>query len=191
MRRVTTRRIEKENAMETKSREEIMKACTEAGRLGKEHEFLRRFVGTWDVVGRFWMEGPGGSAMESRGVAEIRWLFPGRWLEEVFKSEMMGGPYEGHGIFGYDNLKKKYVSSWVDNMGTALTTMEGNLDLEGKTLMRYGRADDPASGKHGKLMGYILHFRDGDHHVFEMRDYSLGPEGGKVMELEYTRRQQR
>ena len=159
-----------------------------AGTPGEPHRLLQRFVGTWDIVGRMWMEGPAGPVSESRGVVETRWLMPGRWVMDDVKTEMMGMPFQGFGISGYDNVKKKYVGVWVDGMSTALLTMEGNFDREGKTLALFGTANDPATGEHDKLMGYLTHLVDDDHHVFEIRDYSLRPEGVKTMELEYTRR---
>ena len=38
---------------------------------------------------------------------------------------MMGQPFSGVGIDGYDNLRKKYVTTWIDTMGTGIFSMEG------------------------------------------------------------------
>jgi len=174
--------------MTEKNREEMTKVRIAAGTPGKGHELLRRLVGTWDIVGRTWMEGPAGPVSESWGVIETRWLIPGLWIQDEVKTEMMGRPFHGFGITGYDNVKRKYVGVWLDGMSTALLAMEGNLDSTGKTLLLFGTASDPVSGEHDKLLGFITRFRDTDHHVFEIRDYSLSPEGAKTMEIEYTRR---
>jgi len=170
------------------SKEEQWKAFMVAGTPGEQHRLLGRFVGTWDTVGRMWMEGPDGPVSESRGVVETRWLIPGLWIMDEVKTEMMGRPFEGFSISGYDNVKRKYVGMWVDAMSTALLTMEGNFDREGKTLALFGTADDPATGEHDKLMGYVTRVVDDDHHVFEIWDYSARPEGTITMELEYARR---
>ncbi len=52
-------------------------------------------------------------------------------MQEDFSGEFMGKPFHGIGITGYDNLKKKYVGSWIDDMGTGLFISEGDADAEG------------------------------------------------------------
>ncbi|MFU8856247.1 MAG: DUF1579 domain-containing protein [Deferrisomatales bacterium] len=174
--------------MDEKQREAMMKAWVAAGTPGKPHELLGRMVGSWDVQGRLWMEGPEGPISESRGTVETRWLLPGLWIQDQVRMEMMGRPFQGYGVTGYDNLKKKYVAVWCDSLGTALLTMEGNLDAEGGTLALFGVANDPVTGEQDKLMGYLTHLEDADHHRFEIRDYGMRPEGARTMELAYTRR---
>ena len=56
----------------------------------------------------------------------------GRFLEERVQSSFMGQPFSGIGYTGYDNVKKKYVSTWMDNMGTMIMVMEGTPDPAGK-----------------------------------------------------------
>src|SRR5215470_4588351 len=41
---------------------------------------------------------------------------------------------QGMAVEGYDNVKKKFVSSWIDNMGTAIMISEGTYDAGAKTL---------------------------------------------------------
>lgn len=174
--------------MDQKDREAVMKAWMAAGTPGEPHRLLGRFVGSWDIRGKMWMEGPAGPVSESRGTVETRWLLPGVWIQDEVKTEMMGRPFQGYGVSGYDNVKKKYVAMWCDSTSTALLTMEGNLAADGKTLALFGVANDPVTGEHDKLMGYLTHFEDQDHHRFEIRDYAMRPEGARVMELAYSRR---
>lgn len=174
--------------MDEKKREAMMKAWMAAGTPGTPHELLGRMVGSWEVRGRMWMEGPEGPVSESRGTVETRWLLPGLWVQDEVEMEMMGRPFRGYGVSGYDNLKKKYVAMWCDSSSTALLTMEGNLDAGGKTLALFGVANDPVMGEQDKLMGYVTHFEDADHHRFEIRDYALAPEGVRTMELLYARK---
>ena len=42
--------------------------------------------------------------------------------------------FKGMGIEGYDNAKKKFVSSWIDNMGTGIQFSEGTYDPATKTF---------------------------------------------------------
>jgi hypothetical protein len=58
---------------------------------------------------------------------------------------MMGMPFEGHGTDRYDNMTGKYVSTWVDNMGTGILYMTG--DCKGNVCTSTGDMTDPMTGK--------------------------------------------
>ncbi len=42
--------------------------------------------------------------------------------------KMMEMPFHGIGTEGYDNVRKKFMASWIDNMGTGILLMEGTYD---------------------------------------------------------------
>ena len=48
-------------------------------------------------------------------------------------------PFEGHGVYGYDVKKAKYVATWVDSMSKHIDMMEGTYDEKSKTLTFTGR----------------------------------------------------
>ena len=79
-----------------------------------------------------------GEPMESTGKSVIKSVMDGRYIEEHFTSDMMGQPFVGRSILGYDNVKGKYVSIWFDNMGTGISQMEGTYDEATKTLTTSG-----------------------------------------------------
>src|SRR5687768_2235337 len=83
------------------------------------HRALAGMVGTWDAEVTSWMS-PGQPPVKSKGISENRMVLGGRWVESKFTSEMMGQPFEGVGYTGYDNHKKKYMGTWMDNMSTAV-----------------------------------------------------------------------
>jgi hypothetical protein len=87
-------------------------------------------VGTWDgdVIVRM----QGAPEQKSRGVMTSRLACGGLWLIMDFKNETTG--FEGHGMFGYDVQKKKYVGTWVDPMRTFLAPMEGTWDAGKRTM---------------------------------------------------------
>ena len=58
----------------------------------------------------------------------------GLWQIIDFKDDT--GGFVGHGVAGYDPMKKKFVSVWVDNMGTALSPAEGTLSADKKIARR-------------------------------------------------------
>ena len=44
-------------------------------------------------------------------------------------------------------MKKKYVSTWIDNMGTGVLTWEGLYDASSNSITMMGEYMDPMSGK--------------------------------------------
>ena len=45
----------------------------------------------------------------------------GRYIKVDVAGDMPGmGPFTGFGLTGFDNVSKKFVSTWVDNMGTGM-----------------------------------------------------------------------
>lgn len=107
---------------------------------GPEHEILKRDAGTWDVTME--MTFPGMPPMTMTGV-ETSTLMSGRWLITRFESDMGGQPFEGHGITGWDPVKKAYVGVWADTMGTQLTHSESTYDAEKDALTGWMEMPDP------------------------------------------------
>lgn len=153
---------------------------------GAAHKLLDSRVGTWDFTVKMWMA-PGAPPDESKGTSETRWIMGGRYIEDVTLGEFQGQPFEGRGITGYDNLKKKYVSLWFDSMGTGLMTGEGTYDAASKTFHYLSTGSDPMTGttKTVRLVDKIL---GPDSFINEM--YDTGPDGKefKSMEITYTRK---
>ena len=46
---------------------------------------------------------------------------------------MMGMPFQGMSTMAYDNGKKTFMSTWIDNMGTGILETEGTYDAGTKT----------------------------------------------------------
>lgn len=152
----------------------------------ENHKKLDALVGSWEVETRFWMNGPDQPPSVSKGTAEYHWILGGRFLEETVKSEMMGMPFEGYGLNGYDNLRKKYTFSWVDNTSTGLFTGDGTADPTGKVITSFGKMDDPMTGEMDKEVKYVLRIVSKDKLVFEM--YDLQTSDKMNGELVYTRK---
>jgi hypothetical protein len=99
---------------------------------------------------------------------------------------MMGSPFNGIGVTGYDNHTKKYVSTWMDSMGTALLVFEGTGSADGRTITQESRYDDPIKGP--VMWRSVTKIVDDNTHVFEMyATYKEGKEE-KMMEITYTRK---
>ena len=164
----------------------MMEMMAKLGTPGEAHKALEPMVGTWDTKVSSWME-PGAPPMTSTGTSENHWTMGNRFIEQRFKGSFMDQPFEGLGYTGYDNLKKKYVGTWMDSMGTSIMYVTGTADPSGKTMTFTGTIDDPMTGKPMNVKN-VAKVVDNNKHTFEM--WSPGPDGKpyKMMEIEYTRK---
>jgi hypothetical protein len=132
-----------------------------------------------------WMA-PGQPPTEATGSAEVKSLFGGRFIHEEFHGSMMGEPFSGIGMTGYDNATKKYVSTWTDSMSTNIMRTEGSYDAAKKAYTYDASYVDPLMGP--KTMRIVARVLDKDNHVSEF--FEPGPDGQwvKMMELAYKRK---
>jgi hypothetical protein len=146
---------------------------------------LASLAGSWTTKAKEWME-PGKPATESEGTAEIKTLMDGRFIYQEYRGTMMGQPYSGIGIDGYDNMKKKYVTAWMDSMGTGLFIMEGTAGADGRTITLKGSHPEPGGGQmHHRAVWKIA---DSNTQTFEMYGTHHGQKESKVLEITYTRK---
>ena len=152
---------------------------------GEPHKQLASLAGSWITKTKEWME-PDKPPTEAAGSAEMKMLLDGRFLQQDFTSEMMGQPYTGMGITGYDNLRKKYVSIWLDTMGTGPFMMEGTGSADGKTITLKGQHTEPGGGHmtHRAVWKIV----DSNTQTFDMWGNHGGGKEMKVMEITYTRK---
>lgn len=164
----------------------MMEAWMKAATPGDSHKKLEPFVGTFDVKVKSWME-PGAPAMESTGTSEQNWVLGGRYVEQRFKGTFMDQPFEGIGYTGYDNIKKQYTGSWMDNMSTCVMMTKGNMQAGGKEMKFEGSSPDPMTGKDMAMVEKIT-IASNDRHTMEM--WGPAPDGKmfKMMEIEYMRK---
>ncbi len=151
----------------------------------EEHEKFAEMVGTWKTQMKMWMA-PGVPPMESEGEATFKLIMDGRYIEQTYKCNMMGAPYVGRGIEGFDRTRKKFVSIWIDNVGTGISMSEGVLNANGDVVY-YGKMDDVVSGELGKTVKSVAHSVSDDEVVFTMYDQRHGIGEFKSMEITYTR----
>jgi uncharacterized protein DUF1579 len=152
---------------------------------GEPHKQLASLVGSWTTTTKEWME-PGKPPMESTGTVEMKMLLDGRFLQQEFTGNMMGRPYSGVGLTAYDNLRKKYVSTWIDSMGTGIFVMEGTASADGKAITLRGQHAVPGGGQmtHRAVWKIV----DSNTQTFDMYGTHLGGKEMKMMEITYTRK---
>jgi Protein of unknown function (DUF1579) len=109
---------------------------------GKEHDHLKRLVGTWDAETEF-----------GTGTMTYKMGLGGLWLVGDFEGEFGGMKFQGKSLDTYDSATKKYRSVWADSFSTAPRIMEGNLDKDDKvmTLTGEGRGPDGMTTKYKSI----------------------------------------
>ena len=171
---------------------QMMATMMEMAKPGENHKVLQATIGSWTYKVKWWMK-PDAPPMESTGTCSTKSVMDGRYFisEHTGKMSMPGADgkmmdmgFQGVGTEGYDNAKKKFVASWIDNMGTGIISMEGTYDPATKTLTYVGE-EEPMPGMKFK-MRQVVKYTDKDHHAIEFYEIHGGAEV-KVMEMAYTR----
>ena len=162
--------------------ESMIKMMQEMSAPGKEHEALKPLVGSFTCTTKM-STAPGAPPTESTGTVERKWILGNRYIQEEFKATMMGMPFEGIGITGYDKMQKFYHSYWIDSMGTGTWSMTGTADAAGKVLTFTGENFDPMSMSKKKGRS-TTDMTDPNKHVLKM--YDTGPDGKEFMNFEMT-----
>jgi hypothetical protein len=167
---------------------EMMKKMEELAAPGPEHKTLASLAGEWEAEARCYMAGPDSPPTVTKGVNKGSMILGGRFLQEEFDGDMMGKKFHGVGLTGYDKLNKKFISTWIDDMGTGILVSEGTCDASGKVLTLNGKMDDAMTGEKGKEVRLVTRIISPNKHIFEMHDVALG-EKSKVMEITYVRKE--
>ncbi|MCA9465321.1 MAG: DUF1579 domain-containing protein, partial [Nitrospira sp.] len=136
--------MEKEQA--PMDQQAMMELWKKLGTPGEPHKVFASLAGHWTTQTKEWME-PGKPPMESTGTAEMKMLLDGRFLYQEYHGQMMGQPFSGIGIDAYDNMTQKYVTAWMDTMGTGIFMMEGTASPDGKTITLHGSHPEPGGGR--------------------------------------------
>jgi len=152
---------------------------------GEPHKLFATLAGSWTTTTKEWME-PGKPPTESTGTSEMKMVLDGRFLQQEFTSQMMGQPFSGIGIDGYDNLRKRYVTAWIDTMGTGIFLMEGTASADGKTITLNGRHDEPGGGH--MTHRAVWKILDGNTQMFDMYGTHKHGKEMKMLEIAYTRK---
>jgi len=165
---------------------DMMDAWMQANKPGKEHaELVGNRVGDWNVQCKFMM--PGMPAQESTAKAACRAMpgMGGRFVQMDYDGEMMGFPFKGVGIYGFNNATKKYESVWFDSTSTNMMISTGEKKADGSIEWR-SEYMDPMT-KEMKKSRMVDRFPDRDTMVFEMYEVNTDGTEFKAMELTYTR----
>jgi hypothetical protein len=173
---------------------EMMKQMMEMSKMNENHKLLSSLDGNWTYTIKFWMNpDPTAKPQESKGTATRKAIMGGRYvvMDVSGKMQMPDGTgkmkdvlFKGMGLEGYDNVKGKFVGSWVDNMGTGIMMSEGSYDPANKAFT-YTSEMEPVPGMKSQVRE-MLKVIDNNHMMFEWYENQGGQEK-KTMEIAYTR----
>lgn len=152
---------------------------------GAPHQLLAGMAGSWNTSTKTWLE-HGKPPVESAGTCEQTMILGGRYLHQEYVGDMMGTPFTGIGVSGYDNQKQRYVSTWMDSMSTSIFFFEGTADAQGRVITQECRGEDPVRGP--MTWRSVTKVVDDNTHLFEMYGTDKGGKEEKMMEITYTRR---
>jgi len=148
--------------------------------LNENHEFLKNFVGEWEVTTTAWMQ-PGAEPVASQNKAEAKLILGGRFLMVDFKGSMFGQSFEGIQIIGYDNYQKKFNSFWIDSSSTGFYLTKGSREKDKNVIIETGLWPDPVSGTDMEVRT-ITTLVSKDEYVFEM--IMILPDGTEFKSME-------
>jgi hypothetical protein len=148
------------------SMEEMEKLWEQKNQPGEHHRHLQALAGTWKAECKCWMA-PGTEPQVSEGINRVTPLFGGRYIKQEYQGKFNEKSFEGIGYLGYDNAAKKYNSSWIDSMSTAICFEEGTCDASGKVFTFGGEHVCPMDGTPKKSQN-IMRIINKDKYEFEM-----------------------
>lgn len=149
--------------------------------LAPEHAHLKQYLGTWTTE-TTWSEGD--VEHKSAGTATFTEVYGGRYVKSEMQGEMMGAPFTGSMLIGYNKNQKKFEGTWIDSWSTQVFMFTGTADSTGKVITTTGMMDDPMTGQ--SMMSKQVTTFKGDVMTFEMYGTHDGHEM-KMMTITYTK----
>lgn len=142
---------------------------------------LHADCGTWDAD--FKMEMPGAPAMTSKCREVVAPICGGKWTWSTFTGEVMGAPFEGHALTGYDGKSERVTSFWIDSMNGAFMRTDGTYDAKKQVLTMSGTCYD----EQGKRSPVASTATTTDKDARQTRMVFGEGEGQSVMTIAYRR----
>ncbi len=139
-----------------------------ARKIAEANEVFERDVGAWDSDVEI-RPGPDAPVVRMKGTYHNRRIAGGRWLVVEYRSD---GGFEGHGVYGWDDARGRYVGIWVDSTQSAIAQSEGTWDPSSRTMTYVTTAD---------LAGRTLRYREvmegREDGAVVYRNFMPGPDG--------------
>lgn len=153
---------------------------------GDMHKEMAKWDGEWNGEVTMWMA-PGVTEQKSSSVATNKMIMNGLYQQSTHTGNMMGMPFNGISTTAFDNHRKEFVSTWIDNMGSGIMVMKGPWDEATKTINMKGRMVDPGTKQDTDVRETFKIIDDNNQ---EMEMFVIAPDGKefKTMNIKFTRK---
>lgn len=164
----------------------MMKNWQEYMTPGDMHKMMAKWDGEWTGEVTMWMY-PGAPEQKSTSTAMNKMILDGRYQQSTHSGTMMDMPFNGVSTVGYDNHRKEFASTWIDNMGSGMMVMKGPWDEATKTINLKGKVVDAGTKQDTDVRET---FKIIDDNTQEMEMFMMMPDGKefKTMNIKYTRK---
>jgi hypothetical protein len=153
---------------------------------GPMHAMLAKRNGNWTQQISFWMK-PGAEPMKWTSTAVNEMIMDGRYQRTTATGSFMGMAFSGMSITGYDNAKKIFFTTWMDNMGTGIMYGEGDWNDAKKCIVFKGKSILDPQVKKEVPYRTVITFIDDNHQKMEMFVTDKAGKEFKSMEMLSTR----
>ena len=169
---------------EDQKMQHIMMAYAQPGPM---HQILANNVGEWTATTTMWMA-PNTQPVKNTASATSLMIMNGLYEQSTHTANFMGMPFSGISTTGYDNARKVFVNTWIDNMGSGVMYSEGKYNEAKKCIEFKGKMTCPVACK-AVDFSQTLTFIDADHQKLEMwAPSSTTGQTFKTMEVLSTRK---
>ena len=170
----------------TPEQQKMMEAWQAAGTPGPQHAELAKLDGTFDAKSSMWWD-PKAPPETSTGKLVNKMIFGGRYQQMTYDGEWQGEKFQGQGLVGYDNTRKKYFTTWADSVATAFYLAWGDYDAATKTYTYHSEYPDPAANGALVQVRQTVKVDSPDKFTFSWYETRPNAPEAKTMEIVYTR----
>ena len=140
------------------------------------YSVLKLEEGVWDAAIEFPPAKPGDAPTHATGVQTNTFVTGNSWIKNDFTVD---AKYGGHGTWGYDPKKGRYVGIWVDSNQDYIRLDEGTFDADTQTMTWVSELRQPDPYPPAKYR--MTEAFDGNTRVLTMT--AIGPKSGKEVPL--------
>ena len=155
---------------------------------GAGQEFLKKFVGDWEVEKSFFGRG-GGAPSKSKGECQQTMVHGGRFLKSEFTFGQGAAQSTGTGTIGFDAQTGQFTSYWIDSRSTRISVRQSKDKFDGQKIVLFAVSLGQTGGAESARSRTITTLEDNGRKIVH-RQATLNSDGTErpVMELLMTRK---
>jgi hypothetical protein len=146
---------------------------------------MTQYAGDWKGNYTMWMD-TSSASMNYQVSAHIEMKMNNLFFTSHYTGSIMDMAYEGVSTIAYDLQKGKFESTWMDNMNSGISYMEGKASADKKSIEFHGIACEQATGT-DEPVRQVLTLTDATHQKIEMFVMMNGKEV-KTIEINLTKK---